>query len=53
MLLTFYIHVIEILFFVDTKKTFILENMLMKDLNGAYFNQFSNKQGNKTHAYLT
>lgn len=33
-------------------KTFILKNMLMKDLNSMYFNQFSNKQGNKTHAYL-
>lgn len=36
-----------------TMKALILKNMLMKDLNSAYFDQFSTKQENKTHPYLT
>lgn len=34
-------------------KAFTLEDILVKDLNSAYYNQFSNKQGNKTHTCLT
>lgn len=29
------------------KNIFVLKNMLMKDLNSAYFNQFSSKQESK------
>lgn len=52
MSLTFHISIPEIIF-VGTMKTFILQNMLMKDLNSIYFNKFPNKQGNRTHTYLT
>ena len=53
MLLTFYIPAIEIFFSVGTNHMYLFLKRLMKNLNSAYYNQLSNKSGNKTRAYLT